>query len=172
MLDDRYPWRESLQPVKGDAGGPRQPIAAIVEGFDRAQLGQPLMAASGPLTWTPNSMSKRWKSISAIPPRCEPLPALFTRQSSLPKVVTACAIIAATSDSTLTSVRMKLAAAPSVRANRFPFSSRRPVMTTRAPSATNRSAVRAPMPLVPARPCGECHSYRRSTINDCAERPK
>jgi hypothetical protein len=73
---------------------------------------------------------------------------LFTRQSSLLKLVTACAIIASTSDSTLTSVRMKLAAAPSVRANRFAFSSRRPAMTTRAPSATNSSAVRAPMPLV------------------------
>src|SRR5262245_53360411 len=66
-----------------------------------------------------------------------------------PKRSTANATAASTSASTATSVCLYAAFAPSSRANTVPCSSFRSATTTRAPSATNRRQVAAPMPDAP-----------------------
>src|SRR6185437_8963990 len=107
-----------------------------------------LMPASTARKCTAMIASNCSRSTSANAAYCDDLPALLMRQSSRPKRSTACAIIRSTSASIVTSVRMKLALVPSARANLSPRSARRPAITTCAPSSTNISAVRAPMPLV------------------------
>ena len=73
-----------------------------------------------------------------------------TLEQRLTKGSTACSIMALTSASTETSVRMKLSDAPSRCANQSPLSVLRPAITTLAPSATK------------TRQCGhQCRMSRR-----------
>ena len=83
-----------------------------------------------------------------MPPTCAGPPALLNRQSILPNLSTASEISDFICASTATSVCWKMQAAPSFFASASPSGMRRPAMTTFAPSATNISAVRSPMPLV------------------------
>ena len=77
------------------------------------------------------------------------MPALLNRQSKLPNRSTVRATSASMFASRATSVLTNMAAPPSASARRSPFSTERPAIATRAPSATNTFTVRAPIPLVP-----------------------
>src|SRR6202022_164238 len=92
--------------------------------------------------------SKRATSRPSMPPVCAGPPALLNRQSRRPNFSTACAISPRISSSTVTSVWRKRQLAPSLPASASPSGARRPAMTIFAPSATNISAVRSPIPLV------------------------
>src|SRR5262245_2322587 len=107
------------------------------------------MPSTTPRRWVAMTVSKCSMSISAMPARRPGLPALLKRQSRRPNLASACSISDLTSGSLVTSVRTKAAVVPSFFANPSPSAWRRPAMTTLAPSSTNSSAVRAPMPLVP-----------------------
>src|SRR5262245_44044251 len=106
------------------------------------------MPSTTPRRWVAMTVSKCSMSISAMPARRPGLPALLKRQSRRPNLASACSISDLTSGSLVTSVRTKAAVVPSFFANPSPSACRRPVNTTLAPSCTNSSAVRAPMPLV------------------------
>lgn len=93
-------------------------------------------------------------SSSVIGPNAPPMPALLNTTSSCPKASTASSVIAATSSSTATSVRVKRArslrpAPVSSSMNACPASALRSPITTEAPSARNSSTVDRPMPLAP-----------------------
>src|SRR3984957_7951063 len=92
--------------------------------------------------------SKRSTSRPSMPPICAGPPALLNRQSMRPNFVSACPISARIWSSTVTSVLRKMQLLPSFFASASPSGTRRPAMTILAPSATNISAVRRPMPLV------------------------
>ena len=69
--------------------------------------------------------------------------------SSFPNRSSAWSMVALTSASCVTSASWYTAAFPSFSARALPLSRERPVSNTSAPSATNSSAVAAPIPLVP-----------------------
>jgi hypothetical protein len=105
--------------------------------------------AAVPPRWMASVRCSRSRSRAAIPPGVPPSPAQFTRQSSRPCRSAAPVISAAMSASDATSARTNSACGPSLAACASPSATRRPAITTRAPSPANSSAVRAPMPLVP-----------------------
>lgn len=78
-----------------------------------------------------------------------PVPALLNITSSRPKRAAVPSISVRSSESSATFVCTKLADWPRRPASASPSSRRRPAITTVAPSSTNSSAVRAPIPLVP-----------------------
>ena len=95
------------------------------------------MAASKPSTGTEAMLP-----VGAGPP------ALLNSTSSLPKDLVVSPITRFQSSSSVASACMKRPLVPSLAASASPSVLRRPVNTTLAPSSTNSSAVRAPMPLV------------------------
>ena len=85
----------------------------------------------------------------SMPPTGDGPPALLNRQSSRPHLETQASIIDFTSASFVASAFTKMhLSLPSALSSDLPSSSRRPVATTLAPSATKISTVRRPMPLV------------------------
>src|SRR5882724_11996073 len=107
------------------------------------------MPRTTPRKWVAMTVSKCVMSSSAMPASRPGLPALLKRQSRRPNFASASSTIALTSASLVTSVRTKLAAEPSFFVRPSPSACRRPAMTTLAPSSTNNSTVRAPIPLDP-----------------------
>ncbi len=75
-------------------------------------------------------------------------PALLNRQSMRPKASSAVSTTLIQSASSVASACTNSTAWPSRAASASPSARRRPVNTTRAPSSTNASTVRVPMPLV------------------------
>ena len=103
-------------------------------------------------------MAKVWSqastSCSVIGPKAPPEPALLNTTSSRPKASTASSVMAATSSSTVTSVRVNRnrsawprSATAASRAR--PLSTLRSPHTTDAPSSSQRLTVANPMPLAP-----------------------